>query len=36
MTWLREQEGGFYDAAIKKLVPRLTKFIAIHGDCAEE
>jgi hypothetical protein len=30
MTWLREQAGGFYDAGIKKLVPRLTKCIAIH------
>jgi hypothetical protein len=23
MTWLREQEGDFYDAGIKKLVPRV-------------
>jgi hypothetical protein len=33
LTWLREQVGDFYDAGIKKkLVPRLTKCIAIHGD----
>jgi hypothetical protein len=32
MTWLREQAGNFYDAGIKKLVLRLTKCIAIHGD----
>jgi hypothetical protein len=31
MTWLREQAGDFYDAGIKKLILRLTKFIAIHG-----
>jgi hypothetical protein len=36
MTWLREQAGDFYDAGIKKLVPRLTKFIAIHGDYVEK
>jgi hypothetical protein len=29
----KEQAGDFYDAGIKKLVPRLTKCIAIHGDC---
>jgi hypothetical protein len=32
MTWLEEQAGNFYDAGIKKLVPRLTKCIAIHDD----
>jgi hypothetical protein len=36
MTWLREQAGGFYDAEIKNLVPRLTKCIAIHGDYVEK
>jgi hypothetical protein len=36
MTWLREQAGDFYDAGIKKLVPRLTKCIAIHGDYVEK
>jgi hypothetical protein len=35
MTWLRERAGDFYDAGIKKLVPRLTKCIAIHSDCVE-
>jgi hypothetical protein len=34
--WLREQAGHFYDAGIKKLVPRFTKCIAIHGDYVEE
>jgi hypothetical protein len=33
MTWQREQAGDLYDAGIKNLVPRLTKCIAIHGDC---
>jgi hypothetical protein len=32
MTWLREQAGDFYNAGIRKLVPTLTKCIAIHGD----
>jgi hypothetical protein len=36
MTWLREQAADFYDAGIKKLVPRLTKCIAIHGDYVEK
>jgi hypothetical protein len=37
MTWLREQAGDFYDAGIKKkLVPRLTKCIATHGDYVEK
>jgi hypothetical protein len=36
MTWLREQTGDFYDAGIKKLDPRLTKCIAIHGDYVEK
>jgi hypothetical protein len=36
MTWLREQAGDFYDAGIKKLVPRLTKCIAIYGDYVEK
>jgi hypothetical protein len=31
MTWLREQAGDFYDAGIRKHVPRLTKYIVIHG-----
>jgi hypothetical protein len=35
MTWLRDQAGDFYDAE-KKLVPRLTKCIAIHGDYVEK
>jgi hypothetical protein len=35
-TWLREQTGDFYDAGIIKLVPRLTKCIAIHGDYVEK
>jgi hypothetical protein len=35
--WLREQAGDFYDVGIKKLVvPRLTKCIAIPGDCVEK
>jgi hypothetical protein len=35
--WLREQVGNFYDAGIKKkLIPRLTKCIAIHGDYVEK
>jgi hypothetical protein len=33
--WLREQAGDFYDAGVKKLVPRLTKYIAIHCDYVE-
>jgi hypothetical protein len=33
---LREQAGDFYDAGIKKLIPRLTKCIAIHGDYVEK
>jgi hypothetical protein len=32
MTWLREHGGDFYVTGIKKLVPKLTKCIAIHGD----
>jgi hypothetical protein len=36
MTRLREQAGDFYDAGIKKLVPRLIKCIAIRGDYAEK
>jgi hypothetical protein len=36
MTWLRKQAGDFYDAGIKKLVPRLTECIAIHGDYVEK
>jgi hypothetical protein len=32
MTWLREQAGDFYDAGIKKLIPRLTKCSVIHGN----
>jgi hypothetical protein len=36
MTWLREYAGEFYDAGIKKFVPRLTKFTAIHGDYVEK
>jgi histone-lysine N-methyltransferase SETMAR len=31
MTLLREHAGDFYDAGIKKFVPKLTKCIAIHG-----
>jgi hypothetical protein len=34
--WLREQVGDFYDAGIDKLVPRLTKCIAVHGDYVEK
>jgi hypothetical protein len=34
--WLREQAGNFYDVGIKKLVPRLTKCIAIHDDYVEK
>jgi hypothetical protein len=34
--WLREQVGDFYDAGIKKLVPWLTKYIAIHCDYVEK
>jgi hypothetical protein len=30
--WVREQAGDFYDAGIKKLVPRLIKGIVIHSD----
>jgi hypothetical protein len=36
MTCLTEQAGDFYDAGVKKLVPRLTKCIAIHGDYVEK
>jgi hypothetical protein len=37
MTWLREQAGDFYNAGIKKkLIPRLSKRIAIHGDSVEK
>jgi hypothetical protein len=36
MIWLREQAGDFYDAGIKKLLPRLTKCIVIHGDYVEK
>jgi hypothetical protein len=36
MTWLSEQAGDFYNAGIKKLVTRLTKCTAIHGDYAEK
>jgi hypothetical protein len=36
MTWLREQVGDFYDAGIKKLVLRLAKCIATHGDYVEK
>jgi hypothetical protein len=36
MTWLREQAEDLYDAGIRKLVLRLTKCIAIHGDYAEK
>jgi hypothetical protein len=36
MTWLREQAGDFYDAGIKKFLPRLTKCIAIRGDYVEK
>jgi hypothetical protein len=36
MTWLREQAGDFYDAGIKKLIPRLTKCIVSHGDYADK
>jgi hypothetical protein len=36
MTWLREQAGDFYDAGIKKLISRLTKCTAIHGDYVEK
>jgi hypothetical protein len=28
--------GRFYGAGIKKLIPRLTKGIAIHGDYVEK
>jgi hypothetical protein len=34
--WRREQAGDFYDAGIRKLVPRLTKCIAILGDYVEK
>jgi hypothetical protein len=33
---LGEQAGDFYNTGIKKLVPRLTKCIAIHGDYVEK
>jgi hypothetical protein len=36
ITWLREQAGDFYDAGIKKLLPRLTKCIVNHGDYVEK
>jgi hypothetical protein len=36
MIWLREQVGDFYDARIKKLIPRFIKSIAIHGDYVEK
>jgi hypothetical protein len=36
ITWLREQVGDFYDAGIKKLVPRLSKRIVIPGDYVEK
>jgi hypothetical protein len=36
MTWPREGAEDFYDAGIKRLVPRLTKCIAIHGDYDEK
>jgi hypothetical protein len=36
MTWLREQAGDFYNTSIKKLVLRLTRCIAIHGDNVEK
>jgi hypothetical protein len=36
MTWLREQAGDFYDAGIKNLVLRLTRYNAIHGDYVQK
>jgi hypothetical protein len=36
MVWLREQAGDFYDVGIKKLIPRLTNSIAIHGEYVEK
>jgi hypothetical protein len=36
MTWLRERVGDFYDAGVNKLLPRLTKCIAIRGDYVEK
>jgi hypothetical protein len=30
MMWLREQAGDFYNAGIKKLIPKLTECIAMH------
>jgi hypothetical protein len=36
MTCLREQAGDFYDTGIKKLLPGLTKSIAIHGDYVQK
>jgi hypothetical protein len=35
MTWLREQAGDFYDAGIKKLVPRLTNAHTEPISCPE-
>lgn len=32
MMCLREQAGDFYDVGTKKLVPRLTKCIEVHGE----
>jgi hypothetical protein len=36
VSWLREQVGDFYGSGIKEIIPRLTKCIAIHGDCVEK
>jgi hypothetical protein len=35
MTWLKGQAADFYDSGIRKLVPRLNKFLVNAGEYVE-
>jgi hypothetical protein len=36
MMWLKEQTADFYDSGIRKLVPRLNKYLDSAGDYVEK